>query len=258
MKSIWNGHLVLGLTALPIGLGSANEDKDVHLKTLHKECEQPIQQQRWCPTCGVIAQDIVKGYVHEGQIVVLPDYDLELLKMLSDKTITVREFVPSVDPLHFDKNYYLIAPEQPAFAMIYGVLRDAMFETGTVAVAQFTFREREHLCAIRPGPFALVLTTLRYQDEVREPDFPCPGATEPEARELMRQAISLLYTPGLDWSQYRDGRRAGLLQLINSKLSDESVVFTKPQALPEQSGEDMLDNLRASVAEIERRRKEQV
>jgi DNA end-binding protein Ku len=262
MRSIWNGHLVLdlpGIGGLPIGLGSANEDTGVHFKTLHASCKTPIKQQKWCPTCEVVAEETVKGFEHtKGEFVILTDSDLEPLDLLSDKTITIREFVPSVDPLHFDKNYYLLPPKQPAFAMMYAVLRDTMFDTGKVAIGQFIFREREQLCAIRPGLYALIATTLRYQEEVREPDFECPGASDLESRSVMSKVIDMLSSDYLDWSQYRDKHRDGVLEVVKAKLADTTFVPAAKEAVPELSAEDWLESLKESVAELSRRRKELV
>jgi len=260
MRSIWNGQLVLdlpGMGGLPIQLASANEDTAVHLTTLHGKCKTPIKLQKWCPTCQTVVEETVKGYKHEDQYVVLTDYELEALDIISDKTITVREFVPSVNPLHHDRNYYLIPPKHAAHAMFYGVLRDTMWETETVAIGQFTFREREHLCTIWPTPTALVLTTLRYQDEVRQPDFDTPGATEVEAREIMRTAIGMLSSPVLDWSRYQDGRQAALHGIIEAKLSGGAHALVKQPQLPQVEPEEWLENLKQSVAK-KRRRKEKV
>jgi DNA end-binding protein Ku len=271
VRSIWNGQLVLdlpGMGGLPIQLASANEDTTVHLTTLHEKCKTPINLLKWCPACEVVvekpvkgkvvAKETVKGYEHEkGQFVVLTDYELEALDIISDKTITVREFVPSVNPLHHDRNYYLIPPKHAAHAMFYGVLRDTMWETETVAIGQFTFREREHLCTIWPTPTALVLTTLRYQDEVRQPDFDTPGATEVEAREIMRTAIGMLSNPVLDWSRYQNGRLAAMQGIIEAKLNGGAFALVKPEPQPQVEPEEWLENLKQSVAK-KRRRKEKV
>lgn len=268
-RAVWTGQLVFGLTTLPIKLHSANESSSISFTTLH-ECEPcdavthqpgrhtPIKQLKWCPSCGDDVEEVVKGYELEkgsGSYVIMTDDDFDSLKLISDKTLVIREFVPSVDPLHFDKNYYIQPPEQPQAAMVYGVLRDTMLETGVVAIGQFTFREREHLAAIWPTPLALVLTTLHYRDEVREVDFHCPGGSEASLRELMGQAVELLSRPCLDWSQYSNGRNEALRQLIASKLDGTDFVPTVKEPVPAGSV-DMLENLRLSVAEFQRREKE--
>jgi len=276
MRSIWNGHLVLdlpGMGGLPIQLGSANEDTSIHFKTLHSKvdgktgkelCGTPVKQQYWCPTCEVVVgkdDPTLKGYELEkptktspGKYLHLSEYDLGALDLISDKTITVREFVSTVDPLHFDKHYYLMPPEHASHQSFYGVLRDTMWETGMTGIAQFTMREREHLCAIWPTAFALMLTTLKYREEVRQPDFKCPGHTDEDAREVMRLAIGLLSKPALDWNEYQDNHRIATMEVINAKLAGDTYMAVKPKAVPELDPEEWLENLKQSVKEIAARK----
>lgn len=254
MRSVWNGSIVFGLASIPIKLGSASENTKISFKTLHAECGTPIKQLKWCPSCELVAEETVPGYEYEkGKYLPMGD-SLDQLALISDKTITINEFVPSVNPMFFDKNYYVMPPEQPASAKIYGVLRDAMLKTGMTAIGQFTMREREHLAAIWPTPLALVLTTLHYHDEVRSPDFSCPGQSDEAGLALAEQAISMLAAPALDMSKYHDKHDQGVRSIIYSKLNGADYVPTVPEPLPQLDAADWLDQLRLSVEEISRRK----
>src|ERR671932_911596 len=144
MRTTWNGSLSFGLVTIPVGLAPATAPKarasDVSFRTLHRECKTPIKQKRWCPTHDreVSNDELVKGWeVAKGQFVVVEEADLEALSRADDsRTIEITRFVDldQVDPIYFDRTYFLAPADAAAQRRPYVLLLEAMKETNTAAV----------------------------------------------------------------------------------------------------------------------------
>src|SRR5439155_496303 len=169
MRTNWNGSISFGLVNIPIGLVLATEAKakasDVSFKTLHRECGTPIRMKRWCPTHDreVPAEELVKGWeVSKGKFVPIEDADLESIQMESSQAIEIERFVrlEEVDPVFFDRTYYLAPAAAAAAQRPYVLLLNAMRETNMAAVGRFVLRGAEKICLIRPLGDALALETL--------------------------------------------------------------------------------------------------
>ena len=140
MRTIWNGSISFGLVNIPVGLALATKpaarQSDVSFRTLHRECLTPIKQKRWCPTHEreVERDELVKGWeVSKGEFVVVEDADLEAIMEIDDsKAIAITRFVDAseVDPVYFDRTYYLAPPRETAAQRPYVLLLRAMQETG--------------------------------------------------------------------------------------------------------------------------------
>src|SRR5690348_14846044 len=160
MRTIWNGSISFGLVNIPVGLALATAPKarasDVSFRTLHRECLTPIKNKRWCPTHDreVAADEIVKGWeIAKNQFVVVEDADLEAIALAdTSRAIEITQFVDqaSVDPLYFDRTYYLSPAETPAQRRPYVLLLRAMQESGMAALGHFVLRGQEYHCLIRP------------------------------------------------------------------------------------------------------------
>src|SRR5438067_215748 len=192
MRTIWNGSLSFGLVTIPVGLAPATAPKarasDVSFRTLHRECMTPIKQKRWCPVHDreVSNDEIVKGWeVSKGQFVIVEDADLEAIaEHDTSRAIAISRFVPQdeVDPLFFDRTYYLAPSSAEAQRRPYVLLLRAMNETGMAAIGRMVIRGNENFCLIRPKGDALVLETLFLAEDVRsqaEIDVPEPVAEAP-------------------------------------------------------------------------------
>jgi DNA end-binding protein Ku len=193
---------------------------------------------------------IVKGYeLESGHYVVIEGDELAALKPKANRQIEIEDFVDlsEIDPIYFEQPYYLV-PDKDA-AKAYRLLAQVMEDEGKVAVGRFVLRSKEALVAIRPVDGMLCLETMRYADEVLEPDREqIDTETEPSERELdmARQLVSTL-TGQFDPEKYRDEYREEVLALIDRKAAGEEIVAP---AAPEEPAKvlDLMAALEASLA----------
>jgi DNA end-binding protein Ku len=261
MRTIWNGSLSFGLVNIPVGLALATSPKarasDVSFRQLHRECLTPIKQKRWCPVHDreLGPDEIVKGWeVAKGEFVVVEDADLEAIQLADDsRAIDITAFVPldQVDPIYFDRTYFLAPSTAAAQRRPYVLLLEAMKETNTAAVGRFILRGSETFCLIRPRGEALALETLflaedvRSQAEIEE----AVGETQVKDTELQlaEQVIDSLageFDPTALVSEYRRDLRA----LLEAKLAGQPIA--KPEPVEEEAPVvDLMEALRASVAQ---------
>jgi DNA end-binding protein Ku len=176
MRTTWNGSLSFGLVSIPVGLAPATKpaarQSDVSFRLLHRECGTPIKQKRWCPTHDreVTQDEIVRGFeVTKGQFVLVEDADLEAIERHDDsRSIEITRFVPedSVDPIYFDRTYFLVPASGGAQRRPYVLLLEAMRQTSTAALGRFVRAGRESLCLVRAKDDALALETLFLAEDV--------------------------------------------------------------------------------------------
>jgi DNA end-binding protein Ku len=259
MRTIWNGSLSFGLVTIPVGLAPATAPKarasDVSFRTLHRECLTPIKQKRWCPLHDreVSADEIVKGWeVSKGQFVIVEDADLEAIaEHDTSRAIAISRFVPlaEVDPLFFDRTYYLAPSSAEAQRRPYVLLLKAMNETGMAAIGRMVIRGNENFCLIRPKGDALVLETLFLAEDVRSQAEIDEAVGELEVKEpeldLARQLIDSLvgqWDPTELHSEYRQNLR----QLLEAKLAGEEIA--RPEPVAEAPVVDLMEALKKSVA----------
>jgi DNA end-binding protein Ku len=259
MRTTWNGSLSFGLVSIPVGLAPATKpaarQSDVSFRLLHRECMTPIKQKRWCPTHDreVGPDELVKGWeVTKGQFVLVEDEDLEALERSDDsRAIDITQFVrlEEVDPIYFDRTYFLAPGSAPAARRPYVLLLEAMKESGVAALGRFVRAGRESLCLVRARGDALVLETLFLAEDVYsqaeiEEAVADADAKEPEL-QLARQVIDSLeapFDPQTLVSEYRRDLRA----LLEAKVRGEAI--TLPEPAPEAPVVDLMEALRASVA----------
>jgi DNA end-binding protein Ku len=259
MRTIWNGSLSFGLVTIPVGLAPATTPKarasDVSFRTLHRECKTPIKQKRWCPTHEreVSNDEIVKGWeVSKGQFVIVEEADLEAIAQHdTSRSIDISRFVPleQVDPLFFDRTYYLAPSTAAGQRRPYVLLLEAMKETEMAAVGRMVIRGNENFCLIRPKGDALVLETLFLAEDVRSQAEIDEAVEETEVNEpelqLARQLIDGLvgeFEPEALHSEYRDNLR----QLLEAKLKGEEI--SVPEPVEEAPVVDLMEALKKSVA----------
>ena len=265
MRTIWNGSLSFGLVNIPIGLALATSPKarasDVSFRQLHRECRTPIRQKRWCPTHDreVGPDEIVKGWeVAKGEFVIIEDADLEAIQLADDsRAIDITRFVPlsEVDPVYFDRTYYLAPSSTPAQRRPYVLLLEALKDTGMAAVGRFVLRGNETFCLIRPRGDALALETLFLAEDVRSQAEIEEAVGETQVKDaeldLARQVIDSLVA-GFEPSELESVYRSDLRALLEAKLAGEEI--TKPEPVPEEAPEiDLMDALRASVAQASKK-----
>src|SRR5437667_4752347 len=172
MRTIWNGSISFGLVNIPVGLALATQRQDVSFRTLHRECGTPIKQKRWCPVHerDVEPDELVKGWEFaKGQYVLVEEADLEAVALQRSQSIAILRFVrlEDVDPVYFDRTYYLAPADAEAQRKPYVLLLRAMEESGMAAVGKFVLWGKENLCLIRARAGALLLETLFFAEDVR-------------------------------------------------------------------------------------------
>jgi DNA end-binding protein Ku len=260
MRTSWNGSLSFGLVSIPVGLAPATKpaarQSDVSFRLLHRECLTPIRQKRWCPTHDreVGNDELVKGWeVTKGQFVVVEEEDLEALERSDDsRAIDITQFVhlEEVDPIFFDRTYFLVPGAAPAARRPYVLLLEAMKQSGAAALGRFVRSGRESLCLVRARGDALVLETLFLAEDVYSQAEISEAVADADVKDtelqLAQQVISSLEAPfdaDVLVSEYRRDLRA----LLEAKLSGQEITLPEPE--PEEAQVvDLMEALRASVA----------
>jgi DNA end-binding protein Ku len=252
MRPIWRGAISFGLVTIGVQLYSATEQHDFRFHQVHGEDGGRIRYKRVCDECGkeVEYADIAKGYEDEdGQMVTLEKEDLDALPVNTDKAIDVVEFVPSdqVDPMYYGKNYYL-APDKTA-RKPYVLLRDALVESGRLAVVKITIRQRETIALLRAREDVLVLHTMLWPDEIRRPEFELlEDAPEIRPQELA-MANSLIENMAGDFTpeEFTDDYREAVRALLDAKSKGKK----PPAKKAEKSEGDVIDLMTALERSVE-------
>ena len=252
MRSIWKGAISFGLVTIPVKLYSATETKDVSFHQVRRSDGSRIKYKRVAAVDGeeVSYGDIAKGFeLSSGETVVLTDEDFKDLPLTTSRAIDVLQFVPleQLDPIFFEKSYYL-EPDK-AGVKPYVLLRDALEQSGKVAVVKVALRNRESLAALRVRDGVFVLETMLWPDEVRSPDF---GFLEEDVEvrpQELAMAGSLIETLSGDFdaSEYKDGYREALNAVIEAKVEGREVVQPTDSQPTTGTVVDLMAALRASV-----------
>jgi DNA end-binding protein Ku len=258
MRTIWNGSINFGLVNIPIGLAVAQQRKDTSFRTLHRECGTPIKQKRYCPfhERDVEADELVKGWEFaKGQFVLVEDSDLEAVALQRSQSVDIIRFVPidQVDPIYFDRTYYLAPAGPEAQRRPYVLLLRAMQEAGMAAVGKFVLWGKENLCLIRPLGESLVLETLFFAEDIR-PRKEIDEAVEetevkgPELAMATQLVESLVgdFVPEDYENEYRNELRA----MLEAKLEGKEI--TAPEPAPEAPVVDLMEALKQSVAQAQK------
>jgi DNA end-binding protein Ku len=259
MRTTWNGSVSFGLVNIPVGLAPATKpaarQSDVSFRMLHRECGTPIKQKRWCPVHerDVESDELVRGWeVAKGQFVTVEDAELEAIEQRdTSRSIEISRFVrlEEVDPVYFDRTYYLVPAGAEAQRRPYVLLHEAMKDAGVAALGRFVLAGKEKLVLIRPLGDALALETLFVHADVKdhaEIDEAVAGADvkQPEL-DLAKQIIASL-EGAFDPEELRSTYRESLRELLEAKLEGAEIVAPEPvEAAPVV---DLMEALKASVA----------
>ena len=250
-RSMWKGAISFGLVTIPVAVYPATEEKTLRFNQLHDEDGGRIRQKRVCEKDGeeVTYEHIVKGYeVEKDRYVVLTDDDFDAVPVKSSRAIDIVQFVEfdQIDPVLFKKSYYLIPEETGAKA--YALLREAMKEDERVGIAKVSFRDKEHLAALRFKDDAFVLETMYWPDEIREADFSGVDVNAEVRDQELAMARQLIDSLTSDWApeQYSDAYREALLSIVEAKLNGQEIEVVEPE--PAAKVVDLMEALKASVA----------
>ena len=249
-RTMWKGAISFGLVSIPIKVFPATEEKGLSFNQLHDEDHGRIKYQRVCAKCGEVVpyEHIVKGYEYEkDKYVVLTEEELDSVPVESSRAIDILQFVDAeeIDPIYYKKSYYLVPEEVGVKA--YRLLREAMSEDGRVGIAKVSFRDKEHLSALRFSGDVLVLETMYWPDEIRESKFEELDKDAKLRPQEIQMARTLIDNLTEDWhpEQYRDEYREALLDIVEKKVAGEEIEFIEA---PEPTRVvDLMEALKASV-----------
>jgi DNA end-binding protein Ku len=250
-RAMWKGAISFGLVTIPVAVYPATEEKTLRFNQLHDEDGGRIRYKRVCEKDGeeVTFEHIVKGYeVEKDRYVVLTDQDLNAIPVESSRAIDIHRFVDldEIDPVMFKKSYYLVPEETGAKA--YALLREAMADDGRVGIAKVSFRDKEHLAALRFKDEAFVLETMYWPDEIREADFGGVDVSAKVRGQELEMAKQLIESLSGEWNpeEYSDEYREALLQIVEAKLNGQEIEVVAPE--PTAKVVDLMEALKASVA----------
>jgi len=253
VRSMWKGGISFGLVMIPVRLYAATEQKDIAFRQVHRADGGRIRFRRFCSVCGeeVPYEDVVKGYeLSTGEMVVLDDEDLADLPLPTTKSIEVLHFAPveQLDPILFNRSYF-VEPEA-AGSRAYVLLRDALEQSGRIAIAQVALRQRESLATLRTRDGVLVLETLLWPDEVREASFPFLEQDIEVRPQELTMASSLIdsMTSDFDPDAHHDGYREALAEVVEAKVAGHELTAPSPVEVAAGPSTSLADALRASLA----------
>jgi DNA end-binding protein Ku len=248
---MWKGAISFGLVTIPVSVYPATEEKTLRFNQLHDEDGGRIRYKRVCEKDGeeVSFEHIVKGYeVEKDRYVVLTDEDFDAVPVASSRAIDIVQFVEfdEIDPVMFKKSYYLVPEETGAKA--YSLLREAMKEDDRVGIAKVSFRDKEHIAALRFKDDAFVLETMFWPDEIREADFGGVDVDQDVRDNELTMARQLIDSLTSEWNpdEFSDAYRDALLKIVEAKLNGQEIEVV--EAEPAAKVVDLMEALKASVA----------
>jgi DNA end-binding protein Ku len=251
-RALWSGALSFGLVNIPVEVHSAVRENRPHFRMLHAKDHSPINFERVCAKEGktVAWQEIVKGFEYEkGRFVVLTKEEIAAAAVEKTRRIDILDFVKpdAIDDRFFDKPYYLV-PGKGGDAS-YALLREAIRDSRFIGVAKFILRDVQHLAAVEVIGEALVLSTLRFADELVD----VTALRLPRATALKKQDLALAKTLvghlADDWTpeKYTDDYRDNLMRLIKAKMKGKKADLVSEDQIREPKVVDLMERLRRSL-----------
>ncbi len=259
MRPIWTGSITFGLVTIPVRLFTAVSNHRIEFDLLHASSGERIRYKRVDEKSGreVDWDDIVKGYeVTDGTYVTFTHEELSELDVESMRVIDIDTFVDlaEIDPVYYDSTYYIEPREGGEKA--YRLLARALTEQERVGIAKFAMRQKEHLCALRVKDDMLVLETMHWPAEIREPDLDGLDAkVRIQAKELdMAKDIVDQLTGPFEPSRYRNTFEQHLKQAAQDKLDGKDVTVVE-DAVEATPVDDLMAALEASLTAAKAGRK---
>jgi DNA end-binding protein Ku len=259
MRSIWKGSIAFGLVNVPVKVYSATEDHDLKFHQVHAKDNGRIRYKRVCEECGEVVEysEIARAYESDdGRSVVITDEDIATLPEERSREIEVLEFVPAsqIDPIMYDKSYFL-EPDTKS-TKSYVLLAKTLAESERIAIVHFALRNKTRLAALRVKDFSkrdvMLVHTLLWPDEIRDPDFPVLDTTVEIKPAELKMAGQVVESMAEDFNpdQFRDDYQEQLKELVEAKLEggEAFTVEEKPTELDQtEDVSDLLARLEASV-----------
>jgi DNA end-binding protein Ku len=250
-RALWKGTIAFGLVSIPVELHTAVRDSRPKFRLLHADDKSPVKFERVCVREGkpVAWESLVKGYEYEkGRFVVLTKEDFRAAALEKTRTVDIRSFVKGeeIDDRFFESSYFLTPGKGGEKA--YALLREAMRSAGLVGVATIVLREAQHLAALEIVGDALVLTLMRYSEELVDTS----GLSFPRA-ELRKGELAMARTlveqlaDKWDPEQYTDEYRENLMKIVKAKLKGKEAHLEAPAEPRQAEVVDLMERLRRSL-----------
>lgn len=262
-RPLWRGTISFGLVSVPVEMWSAVRDRNIRFREIHVKDGSPVRHVRYCAREDkrVDPSEIGRAFeLPDGRMLPITDEELDALEPERTRTIEIESFAPreQVDPLRFDRPYYLIPGDTTVGTVrAYRLLVEAMGESDLLALGKFVMRSREYLAAIRVRGKALALSTMHFPAEIRSSDD-VPGTDGKPGKEELKNAISVIGERGSDWDPgaFEDHHRKRLRSLIEKKRKGATIKVPaseteeKPTAAP-----DLMAALKKTLAESRSKRR---
>ncbi len=262
MRSIWKGSIAFGLVNVPVKVYSATQDHDIKFHQVHARDNGRIRYKRVCEVCGEVVEysDLARAFESDdGQMVIINDDDLATLPEDRSREIEVLEFVPAeeVDPMMIDRSYFLEPDSESSKS--YVLLAKTLAETERMAIVHFTLRSKTRLAALRAKDFGkrevMVVHTLLWLDEIRDPDFPVLDKEVEIKPAELKMAGQVVESMADDFNpdRYRDTYQEQLQELIDAKLEGGEAFTAEEQPAELDETEDVSDLLAKLEASVKAR-----
>lgn len=263
MRSIWKGSIAFGLVNVPVKVYSATEDHDLKFHQVHEKDNGRIRYKRVCEACGEVVEfkDIARAFESDdGQSVIITDEDIATLPEERSREIEVLEFVPvsQIDPIMYDRSYFL-EPDSKS-SKSYVLLAKTLMDTDRVAIVHFALRNKTRLAALRVMDFSkrevMVIHTLLWPDEIRDPDFPVLDTKVEVKPAELKMAGQVVDSMADDFKpdQFRDEYQEQLRELVQAKLEGGEAFQVEEQPTELDESDDVSDLLAKLEASVKKRR----
>lgn len=253
-RALWKGSISFGLVNIPIELYTAVRNHRPKFRMLHAKDRSPVRFERVCIKDGhpVAWEDLVKGYEYEkGRFIVVTKEDFQAAALEKTRTVDIIDFVKAeeIDDRFFETPYYLVPAKGGERA--YALLREAIRDSGRIGIAKFILRDAQHLCAVEVIQDAIVLTVMRFADElvdVKGFDFPSSEHVRKQELDMAKALVNSL-AAGWDPSKYTDQYRENLMRIIQSKAKGKEVTLEPTEEPRQAEVVDLMERLRRSLAQ---------
>lgn len=251
MRSIWTGSIGFGLVNIPIKMYSAVQGSELDLDMLDKKDQAPIQFKRVNKNTGKEVEwgNIIKGYNYEGNYVLLDDADFETAMPEKTKRIEIFQFVKAaeIDAIYYESPYYL-EPDKGG-TKPYALLLQSLEKSGMAGLGSFVLRNKEHLAVIRPYKNLIMLSGIRFEQEIRDTDelkLPEPSGIKPGELKMAMALIDQM-TEKFDIAAYKDTYTESLMKVIKAKAKGTKVAAPKMKVV-HRASTDIMSQLKASLS----------
>jgi DNA end-binding protein Ku len=251
-RALWKGSISFGLVNIPIELHTAVRNHRPKFRMLHAKDKSPVRFERVCVRDGhpVGWEDLVKGYEYaKGHFVVLTKEDFQAAALEKTRTVDIVDFVKAdeIDDRFFETPYYMVPTKGGERA--YALLREAIRESERIGIAKFILRDAQHLAAVEVIEDAIVLTVMRYADElvdVKLFDLPAAGGIRKPELDMAKALVNSL-AAAWDPEKYTDDYRANLMKVIQAKVKGKKITVATTEEPHQAEVVDLMERLRRSL-----------